>query len=97
MAALRRLTGRRLRSLGIPGVALRQLGRAVDATTRLLPIDTVFTRAAMEQLTLIRPTDDSAVHDDLGIAYRPIDETLGASIDGLFANGRITARQAGRR
>lgn len=97
MAALRRLTGRRLPSLAIPGVALRQLGRAVDATTRVLPVDTVFTHSAMEQLTRIRPAEDSAVRDDLGIIYRSIDETLGASIDGLLANGRVTSRQAGRR
>jgi hypothetical protein len=97
MAALRRVTGRRLPSLAIPGGALRQLGRVVDAATRVLPVDTVFTHSAMEQLTRIRPTDDSAVHDVLGISYRSIDDTLGASIDGLLANGRITARQAGRR
>ena len=96
MASLRRLTGRRLPSLAIPGVALRQLGRAVDTATRVLPVETVFTHSAMEQLTRVRPTDDSAVVVDLGISYRPIDETLRASIDGLLTIGRITPRQAGR-
>jgi nucleoside-diphosphate-sugar epimerase len=95
-AILRRLTGRRIPVLPTPGVVFRGLGHVMDGVRRVVPFDTVFTAEAMEILTLVRPTDDSAVHDVLGITYRDQVETVEASLRGLFALGRLTDRQAGR-
>src|SRR3954469_19456038 len=92
---LRRLTGRRMPVLPTPGVVFRGLGQAMDGVRRLVPFDTVFTKEAMEILTLARPTDDSAVHDVLGVDYRPPIEAVEATLRGLYAMGRLSARQAG--
>jgi nucleoside-diphosphate-sugar epimerase len=95
-AILRRLTGRRMPVLPTPGAVFRGLGHVMDGVRRAVPFDTVFTAEAMEILTLVRPTDDSAVHDVLGVAYRDPVETVEVTLRGLHALGRLSDRQAGR-
>ncbi len=93
---LRRLTGRSLPILPIPGLVLREVGRLVDMATRVAPIETVFTRGAMEQFTRMTPSDDAAVHDDLGVTYRPVTETFSDTVAAMVAQGRLSPKQAGR-
>jgi hypothetical protein len=93
---LQAVTGRRMPVLPIPGVAFRGLGRVTDVVRNVVPFDTVFTAEAMTTLTRGRPTDDSAVHDELGIAYRdPLDVTAD-TVKALYATGRVSAKQAGK-
>jgi nucleoside-diphosphate-sugar epimerase len=94
-AVIRQVTGRRFPVLPVPGVVFRGLGRATDGLRRLVPFDTVFTAEAMETLTLARPTDDSAVHTDLGIRYRDPAETIEASLRALHDGGVLSARHVG--
>jgi nucleoside-diphosphate-sugar epimerase len=92
---LKTITGRRMPVLPLPGVVFRVLGRVTDVVRKAVPFDTVFTAEAMTTLTRAQPTDDSAVHDDLGVTYRePVDITE-AAIRALYAMGRVTAKQAG--
>jgi dihydroflavonol-4-reductase len=93
---LRATTGRRMRVLPVPGVVLRIIGRIADLARKVVPFDTVYTAEAMDLLTLAIPTDDSAVHDDLGISYRPPVETVEIMVRGLYAAGLLTAKQVGR-
>lgn len=92
---LREATGRRLLAVRSPGSLYRGLGRAMDGVRRVVPFDSVFTAEAMELLTLAKDTDDSAVHDDLGITYRDPRETLATSLRGLYTTGRLPRRLAG--
>src|SRR3954466_3468786 len=69
-AVIRRTTGRRFPVVPTPGAVLRGLGHVTDVVRRVVPFDTVFTAEAMDLLPLARPTDDSAVHDQLGVTYR---------------------------
>ncbi|HMC40801.1 MAG TPA: NAD-dependent epimerase/dehydratase family protein, partial [Acidimicrobiales bacterium] len=94
---LESVTGRRLIPLALPGLVLRGLGRAMDAASRALPINSVLTEAAMEYYTRMPPTDDTPSEKELGVVYRPSTETLADAIAGLARVGRITARQAGPR
>ena len=94
-AIIRRLTGRRFPVLPVPGAVLRGLGRSTDLVRGLVPFETVFTEEAMQALTLVRPTDDSAVERDLGVRYRDPVETVAASLRALYAGGALTARQVG--
>lgn len=94
-AILQRLTGRRLPVLPTPGVVFRLLGRGMDVVRRVVPIETVFTAEAMALLTLAQPTDDSLVHSELGVTYRPRAETIEDMVRGLHAAGRLSARQVG--
>lgn len=93
---IRDVTGRRFPVLPTPGFALRALGAASDRLRRLVPFRTVFTKEAMELLTLVKPTDDSAVHEVLGVDYRPPRESVAAALAALHAAGRLSARQVGR-
>jgi nucleoside-diphosphate-sugar epimerase len=95
LEVLRAATGRRLPAVRAPGGVYRGLGRGLDGVRKVIPFDSVFTAEAMQLLTLAKDTDDSAVHDDLGIDYRDAAETLAASLRGLYATGRLTRRQAG--
>ena len=95
-AIIRRLTGRRFPVLPTPGRVFRGLGRATDSLRRLVPFDTVFTAEAMDALTLVRPADNSAVHNDLGISFRNPEETIGASLRALYEGGVLSARHVGR-
>ncbi len=93
---LREVTGRRIPVLPVPGAVYRGLGRVVDQVRRLVPFDTVFTAEAMDLLTLAVPTDDRAVHDELGIAYRDAVDTMHAAVLSLYRCGRLSSREAGR-
>jgi nucleoside-diphosphate-sugar epimerase len=92
---LRATTGRRMPVLPLPGVVFRTLGRVTDVVRKVIPFDTVYTAEAMDLLTLARATDDSAVHEQLGITYRPPIETVEEMVHALYAGGRVTAEQAG--
>jgi len=94
-ALIRTLTGRRFPVLPIPGTVFRALGRTTDVVRRVVPFNTVFTAEAMAALTLARPTDDSAVQNELGVSYRDVDETVAASLRALHAGGLLSARQVG--
>ena len=95
-AIIRRLTGRRFPVLPTPGAVFRGLGHVTDAVRRVVPFDTVFTAEAMDLLTLARPTDDSAVHEQLGVRYRDPAETIEASLRALHAGGVLRAKHVGR-
>lgn len=95
-AIIRDLTGRRFPVLPTPGVVLRGLGAVSDLARHVVPYDTVFTREGMQLLTLVKPTDDSAVHDQLGVAYRPARESIDASLRSLLAAGQLSPAQVGR-
>lgn len=93
---LHRITGRRMPVLPLPGGIFRGLGHIVDGIRRIKDFETVFTAEAMDLLTLARPTDDSAVTQGLGIRYRDPAESVEAMVGGLYAAGRLSARQVGR-
>jgi dihydroflavonol-4-reductase len=93
---LRAATGRRMPVIPLPGVVFRGIGRIVDAIRTVVPFDTVYTAEAMDLLTLARPTDDSAVHDQLGVSYRPPAETIEAMVRALYDAGRLSAKQVGK-
>jgi nucleoside-diphosphate-sugar epimerase len=93
---IRALTGRRFPVFGVSGSIFRGVGHALDAVRHVVPFESVYTGEAMGLLTQPRPTDDSAVHEELGVTYRSAAESIEASLRGLYAHGRLTAKQVGR-
>lgn len=93
---IRRLTGRKFPVYGVPGGVFRGIGHALDAVRHVVPFESVYTGEAMGLLTQPRPTDDSAVHDELDVAYRDPAESIEASLRGMYAHGSLTAKQVGR-
>jgi hypothetical protein len=82
--------------LPLPGITFRVIGRVMDVIRKVVPFDTVYTAESMALLTLAAPTDDSAVHDRLGISYRPAIETVTEMVQALYDAGRLTAKQVGK-
>ena len=93
---IREVTGRRFPVLPTPGGVLRTLGHLSDAARRIVPFETVFTAEAMDLLTLVAPTDDSAVREQLGISYRSPRESIETSLRALHAAGRLSDRHVGK-
>jgi UDP-glucose 4-epimerase len=83
--AVERVTGRRLRRVRVSGRAIRGIGRVSDLLARWLPMTPSFSYEAAWLLTAMCPTDDSRTHSELGVHWRPVEDTLAASIDGLRA------------
>jgi nucleoside-diphosphate-sugar epimerase len=95
---LSELTGKPMRKLPVPGSLMRGMGRTVDVLNRLRgePIDAPITHEAMVYATHWVPMDDSKARADLGLQFRPIEESLADAIRWLLRAGHITAEQAGR-
>lgn len=89
-------TGHYFIRIPILGMGLRLIGTMVEQVTSPLGLTTAFTRSAMEYYTNMPPSDDSAVHEDLGITYRDLVTTFKDCIASLAETGRITDGQAGR-
>lgn len=90
------LTGRPFPVMNLPGAALRRMGSVVDWVRRHVSIDTPLTHEAMVAFTQMPPTDDSAVHEELGVAYRPVEDSLRETLLGLARAGRLTDLEIGQ-
>jgi nucleoside-diphosphate-sugar epimerase len=91
-----RLTGVRARRLPAPPALLRGVGRLLDALKRLVPLEYPLTYEAALIMTQMKPCDSRRTCDDLGLSFRPSEETLGDSIRWLYREGHLPARHAGR-
>jgi nucleoside-diphosphate-sugar epimerase len=92
----RELTGRKFPVLPVPGAAMRFTGRMLDDLARVFPIDSVITKEAMVHFTRWVGSDDELIERDLGVAYRPLANTLTDTIRDLYEAGLVTAKQVGR-
>jgi nucleoside-diphosphate-sugar epimerase len=89
------VTGRRFLTPRIPGAAMRALGRLGDVIARL-GFEVALTSEAMQTLTQMVPGDCRALHKELGVSFRPLQETLHDVLVWMYAEGLIGARAAGR-
>ena len=96
-ASVERVTGRRLRHYRVPGPLLRGVGRLIDAVRHVarfeLPIP--ITRESMQFATRWPTADGSPAERDLGIHFRPLDETLRDTFLWMHAAGHVTRKQIG--
>jgi nucleoside-diphosphate-sugar epimerase len=91
---LRALTGRRFPVPPTPPALLRAIGRAVDRVMTFVPLDLPITEEAMTLLTTWPGTEDNV--GELGLQYRPVDDTLADAVRAWLDAGLVTKRQAGR-
>lgn len=94
--AIQKLTGRRLFPLLMPGVTARTLGRVFDAVQPLLNSELPLSHEATVYATQWVPMDSSKAERDLGLAFRPVEESLTDAIRWLQSAGHIDGRLAGR-
>ncbi len=93
---LGQITGREFRVAPLPGSALRALGWAADVLARFVPFESVLTHEAMVCFTQMPPSDDSAVHDELGVRYRKVGDTLRQSVLAAYHAGVLSDEQVGK-
>lgn len=91
------LTGRPGRKIPVPGALMRWVGRAIDVANRMrdAPFDIPVTHEAMVYATKWVKMDDSRAKTELGIVFRPLNESLVDAIRSLVKAGHISAENAG--
>lgn len=77
---LQEAAGRRIRRVRIPRKALLGVGRASDLLSTVVPIAPLLSYEAAWLLTSPARTDDSRTHDELGVRWRPLEETIRAAV-----------------
>ncbi len=88
-AMLSEISGTRLVHLPVPDRGLRLMGQIADRMRPVLPaLAKDITGAGMQYFTQMPPSDDGPSIRELGIAYRPVRETLAATVEGLRGAGR---------
>lgn len=92
--ALDEVIGRKCRRIPVHPSLMLGLGRLLDRLKRIRDFDYPLTYEATIYMTSGVPTDDSAVHDDLGVTYRPVRETFVDSTRWLIAAGHLDPKHA---
>ncbi|MBT38128.1 MAG: NAD-dependent epimerase/dehydratase family protein [bacterium] len=91
-----RLTGTRIRRVTLPGNVVRVLGTAGDWVKRVYDFNFPLTRDSMEFATQWPGANASRTTDELGVEFRPLEETYTDTLRSLYRAGRLTAAQVGR-
>ena len=92
------LTGRRIRKIPMPGGVMLGVGRLVDWYNRVRgkPLDLPVTHEAMVYATNWVRMDDSKARAELGLRFRPIEESLTDAIRSLVEAGHIDPDKVGK-
>lgn len=90
------LTGRRVLRIPSPAPLLRAVGKTVDLLKKILPFDYPLTSEAAQMMTRFVPCDSDATVAELGVPFRPVDQTLADSIRWLARAGHLAPQKAGR-
>lgn len=93
---LGRVTGRRLAPVPVPGITMRTLGRLVDALQPVLRTDFPVTHEAMVYATRWVSLDNRKAEQGLGIAFRPVEDSIRDALLSLLERGELSPRLAGR-
>lgn len=92
----RKVTGRKLFYVHIPGKALRFLGRCADVVIKLTGKEFPFTGEGMTYASQWVYADSSKIENELGLEFTCREETLAEAIRWLYENGHLSAKKAGK-
>jgi nucleoside-diphosphate-sugar epimerase len=96
-AVIERVTGRKLRMrVAISGERMRTLGRIGDVVKRVVDFSFPFTLDAMVFATQWPGADATRTTRELGLHYRPVEQTYADTIRWLASAGHIPQKLAGR-
>ncbi len=93
---LEELTGRRIPHATVPAAALRPFVRSVAALQRFLPFRVPLSNEGFDTIVWDPHGDDSRAAAELGLASRPLQETLADTVRWMHAVGKLPARYAGK-
>ena len=91
-----RLTGRRVRRIRASPRTIRAIGHTVDWIKSLVPsFEYPLTLEAARYVTEIVGCDNSATSAELGVVFRPTEDTLRDTLVGMVKAGILAPRFAG--
>ncbi len=90
------LTGTRMRRFRTPGWLLLLAGSLIDLAKRVRSFDYPLTREAADLMIHMKPCDSDATRRELGVEFRPPEETLADHIRWLHRIGELDDAQVGR-
>ena len=91
-----RVMGRKLRRVPSPPFLLRALGLLLDLVRKLVSFEYPLTYEAALMIDQNVPFDSRATVEELGVVFRPIEETFADTLRWLYEAGHISAGCAGR-
>jgi len=91
-----RITGRRMRRIRVSGRLMRAAGSVGDVVKRIYDFNFPLTRDSMEFATQWPGADAERTTRELGLAFRPIEETYRDTLAWMYRAGHLTAAHVGR-
>jgi len=91
-----RITGGRMRRITVPGRLMRAAGSVGDVVKRFYDFNFPLTRDSMEFATQWPGADAERTTRELGLAFRPIEETYRDTLAWMHRAGHLTAAHVGR-
>jgi nucleoside-diphosphate-sugar epimerase len=92
----RKVTGRKLYCVHIPGNMLRMMGRLADVVTKLTGKELPMTEEGMTYASQWVYADSSKIEKELGLQFSCPEETLAEVIRWLYKQGHLSAKKAGK-
>jgi dihydroflavonol-4-reductase len=89
---LEEVTGQALRKVSVPGWVLRALGALADVAAWFGARDGLLSREVARYATRWVYADDSRLRTELGVRYRPLEETLADTVTWLGRAGHIDGK-----
>jgi dihydroflavonol-4-reductase len=80
---------RRLRTFALPNGVVRATAGLWDAVQRISPWRLPVSTEAARAIVAVKPADASATRDELGVEFRPLEETIRDTVSSLAQRGRI--------
>jgi nucleoside-diphosphate-sugar epimerase len=90
------ITGTRVRRIRVPGAVMRAAGTLGDLVKRIHEFNFPLTRDSMEFATRWPGADASRTTRELGLVFRPPEESYRDTLRWMFRAGHLSARQVGR-
>ncbi len=90
------ITGTRVRRIRVPGALMRAAGTLGDLVKRIYDFNFPLTRDSMEFATRWPGADASRTTRELGLVFRPPEESYRDTLRWMFRAGYLSARQVGR-
>lgn len=84
-----RHAGTKIRAITVPSGVLQQVGSGLDLLRRRTRLQPPLSREAVESMAWTYATDDSAIETELGVRWRPFDESARDFVQWLAQDGRI--------
>ena len=90
------ITGTRIRRIRVPGAVMRAAGTLGDLVKRIYDFNFPLTRDSMEFATRWPGADASRTSRELGIVFRPPEDSYRDTLRWMHRAGHLAARQVGR-